>query len=468
MRTKLAFAVFAAFAAAAPVHAGVELIAAGSLDAHQGDRAMRTARPLENGVQGNLLGGLGSGLAYAGCGSFVALPDRGPNAVSYDSAVDDTSSYIARFHTLRMDLRPAGAGAALPFALTPKLERTTLLWDLFGLYYGDGKAANLPNGAPRENHAFHHYFTGRSDNADPARNSGWPLNGRLDPEGIRVSADGDAVFVSDEYGPYVYKFDRRSGRRLDSYALPAHFYVAKTASHGADEIAGNTSGRVANKGMEGLAISPDGRVLFGAMQAPLIQDGGDGAPVLRIARIDLRTRQVREYAYPLTNSGTPAKPKYNGVSEILAVNDHQLLVDERDGKGFGDGSEAKFKRVYLIDLDGAADVGKLSGAAALAAVAVQKTPFLDVVAELGRHGMLPSEIPAKLEGLSFGPDVTQDGRRRHTLFIANDNDFLATVTDDLHPQGADNPNRFFVFAFDDADLPGLKPQRIEHERCDAR
>jgi len=58
--------------------------------------------------------------------------------------------------------------------------------------------------------------------------------------------------------------------------------------------------------------------------------------------------------------------------------------------------------------------------------------------------------------------VTQDGHRRHTLFIANDNDFLADVTDDLHPQGAANPNRFFVFAFDDADLPGLKPQRIEH------
>jgi hypothetical protein len=468
MRQPLAFALMAALAAAAPAHAGVELIASGSLDAHQGDRSPRTAAPLENGVPGNLLGGLGSGLAYAGCGTFLALPDRGPNATSYDAAVDDTSSYIARFHTLRMELAPASVGAALPFALTPKLERTTLLWDAFGLYYGDGRAANLPDGAPRQNHGFHHYFTGRSDNADPARGSGWMLDGRLDPEGIRVSADGDAVFVSDEYGPYVYKFDRHTGRRLDSYALPAHFYVAKTASRGADEIAGNTSGRVANKGMEGLAISPDGRVLFGAMQAPLLQDGGDGAPVLRIVRIDVRTREVREYAYPLSNTGSATKPKYNGVSEILAVNDHQLLVDERDGKGFGDGSEAKFKRVFLIDLAGATEVGKLSGATALAAAAVKKTPFLDVLAELGQHGIAPSDVPAKLEGLSFGPDVVQDGRRRHTLFIANDNDFLPDITDKLHPQGADNPNRFFVFAFDDADLPGFKPQRVGHGRCEGK
>ena len=48
MRTKLAFAVFAAFAAAAPVHAGVELIAAGSLDAHQGDRAVSAGELAEH------------------------------------------------------------------------------------------------------------------------------------------------------------------------------------------------------------------------------------------------------------------------------------------------------------------------------------------------------------------------------------------------------------------------------------
>ena len=30
-----------------------------------------------------------------------------------------------------------------------------------------------------------------------------------------------------------------------------------------------------NKGMEGLAITPDGKTLVGAMQSPLIQDGGD-------------------------------------------------------------------------------------------------------------------------------------------------------------------------------------------------
>ncbi len=61
-------ALFAALglAMATPAFAGVDLIAAGQLDGHGGDLAYRTSGPLENNVPGNVLGGLGSGLAYAG------------------------------------------------------------------------------------------------------------------------------------------------------------------------------------------------------------------------------------------------------------------------------------------------------------------------------------------------------------------------------------------------------------------
>lgn len=93
----------------------------------------------------------------------------------------------------------------------------------------------------------------------------------------------------------------------------------------------------------------------------------------------------------------------------------------------------------------------MSGEAVLLAQAVSKTLFLDVRKAFNAQGMADTEIPAKLEGAAFGPDVMIDGLRRHTLFIANDNDFDGS--------GA-NPNRFFVFAFDDADLPGFTPQQI--------
>jgi hypothetical protein len=84
-----------------------------------------------------------------------------------------------------------------------------------------------------------------------------------------------------------------------------------------------------------------------------------------------------------------------------------------------------------------------------------------VVAALSAHGYAAADIPAKLEGITFGPDLTANGVTRLTLIVSNDNDFLATYVDDGHPTGGANPNRWFVFAVDDSDLPGYKPQEIE-------
>jgi hypothetical protein len=52
--------------------------------------------------------------------------------------------------------------------------------------------------------------------------------------------------------------------------LPDEFYVAIKSPVGANEIAMNTVGRTANKAMEGLAITPDGKTLVGIMQNALI------------------------------------------------------------------------------------------------------------------------------------------------------------------------------------------------------
>ena len=438
---------FVALPFAAVVHAAPDLIAVGSVSGTYEDFATETAPPLENGIPGNRLGGIGSGLAYAGGNTFLGLPDRGPNAKAYNSAVDDTTSYIVRFHTLNLSLAPSDPGSALPFTLTPMLVDTTLLSSEAPLVYGTGAGVGLNSGAPALNAVDStHYFTGRSDNFDPSQPSTNPLNARLDPEGIRIANDGRSLFVSDEYGPYVSEFDRRSGRRLRVFTLPAKFAVSRLSPVGADEISGNTSGRVANKGMEGLAITPDGKKLVGIMQNSLIQDGGS---TVRIVAIDLRSGRTREYAYTLTTG--------SGVSEILAVNDHQFLVDERDGKGLGDGSIAKVKQIFLIDLNGATDVSGIAGEANLAPNAVAKTLFLDVVAVLNAHGIASNKIPAKIEGLAFGQDVVMGGRTKHTLYVANDNDYNATFG------GLDNPNAWFVFAFDDTDLPGFVPRQLKND-----
>src|SRR5215472_14322244 len=221
---------------------------------------------LENGVPANLLGGFGSAITHASGYTFLALPDRGPNAVEFDDAIDNTASYVNRFHTVQMRLTPNNSGSGFPYVLTPELKKTTLLWSATPLVYGSGDSLGVGTGVPPINDRKHHYFTGRSDNFDPDRNSGNPKDARFDTEGMRLSNNGRSVFISDEYGPYVYEFDRQTGMRLRSFQLPSSFYVSNLYPVGATEISGNTSGRTANKGMEGLAITPDGRTLVGIMQ----------------------------------------------------------------------------------------------------------------------------------------------------------------------------------------------------------
>ena len=86
---------------------------------------------------------------------------------------------------------------------------------------------------------------------------------------------------------------------------------------------------------------------------------------------------MREYAYALEN------PR-NGVSEILALIDHRFLVLERDSKSC---SEARDKKLHLIDLNGGSDIHGIKSLTeqALAeekardtppVVPVQKRPFL--------------------------------------------------------------------------------------------
>ncbi|WGG53570.1 esterase-like activity of phytase family protein [Rugamonas sp. DEMB1] len=170
--------------------------------------------------------------------------------------------------------------------------------------------------------------------------------------------------------------------------------------------------------------------MVGIMQANLAQDAKG---TVRIVTIDIATKATHEYAYQLSTG--------SGVSEIVALNDHQFLVDERDGKGLGDGSKAVAKQLFMIDLNGAASVDGVARLNA-ASPSVSKSLFLDLVPLLKANGYAANQIPAKIEGLAFGADVTINGVLNHTLYVANDNDFSAGAGD----------NKFFVFGVTDADL----------------
>src|SRR5262249_23252453 len=144
----------------------------------------------------------------------------------------------------------------------------------------------------------------------------------------------------------------------------------------------NTSGRTANKGTEGIAITPDGTTLVGIMQAPMIQDGTK-SNLLRIVTIDIASGNVtHQYGYVLTTG--------SGVSEILALNNHEFLVDERDGGGReGENTltsnDARKKQIFKIDLSNATDIRGMPTADAVSN-SVSKTLFLDIVTVLQANG----------------------------------------------------------------------------------
>ena len=98
---KILPALLALLLAAPAANATPILLGIGSFSSAASDKSGLTGT-LESRVAANLLGGMGSGLAYAGNNTFLALPDRGPNALAYagGSSVDNTTSFISRFNTI--------------------------------------------------------------------------------------------------------------------------------------------------------------------------------------------------------------------------------------------------------------------------------------------------------------------------------------------------------------------------------
>ena len=131
---------------------------------------------------------------------------------------------------------------------------------------------------------------------------------------------------------------------------------------------------------------------------------------------------------------------------MLAINDHEFLVLERDNKA---GKEAAFKKLFRIDIGGASDVTKVAKLPAKGlpdgVKAVTKKPFLDLLDPA--FGLAGKDFPEKIEGMAFGPDLP-DGR--HLLLVTTDNDMEAK-----------EPTWFFAFAIDKNDLPGFKPQTFD-------
>jgi hypothetical protein len=262
----------------------------------------------------------------------------------------------------------------------------------------------------------------------------------FDPEGVVINPRTGTFLVSDEYGPSVREFSR-TGELLRTYITPANV-VPRNAGTGTPNFAndtGNTAGKRTNRGFEGLAISPDGKYAFAMLQSAMLDEGGSNGAVNRIVKFDTATgTAIAQYAY-----GMKRNSQGQGISALVAINDHEFYVLERNNRGIGVGADLATadKEVYRIDLTGATDVSAidLDAAGAVYSKVTKSAQVLDLDADT--LAALGGKSPEKWEGLAIGPRLANGS---YLMLAGTDNDYSVT-------QNTSGAQLDVYFRFSDAD-----------------
>ncbi|WP_454803429.1 esterase-like activity of phytase family protein [Mucilaginibacter phyllosphaerae] len=241
----------------------------------------------------------------------------------------------------------------------------------------------------------------------------------IDSEGMVLAADG-TFWISDEYGPHIAHFDAtgKTIERINPFG----------SGTGGRKLPLVFAKRRANRGMEGLTMTPDGKTLVGLMQSPMYNPSSaaiSGSVILRILTFDIASGATKQYAYVMDSASL------TGCSEITAVNATTFLTIERDGLyGGAPTNPAAFKKIFKIDISNATDIsdaanganGKLyngktveelkdaTGLSGAGITPVTKTLVLDLLKDL------PTVYPHdKAEGIAL--------LKGNILVISNDDDF---------------------------------------------
>ena len=362
----------------------------------------------------------GSGLAYKGKSAagdleFYGLTDRGPNGDgplvpdpagkgTIGSKIFPSPSFTPSFGVITV-----GKGGAVLASSTPiKVSATVSSSGLPVPVGAVGNSAEIP--------------VMDAMKFDAAGKAVFNAGG-LDSEAIVVDAKRNALWVSDEYGPFIVKIDAATGIIQAKYepgkGLPALF--AK---------------RRANRGMEGMTLDASNDKLYAFLQSPL-SDGTAMYSVTKkaeqVERFARFTRWIefdpttgtsgKMYAYPLDaadyQDGRTGNAK---LGDMVALGGGKFLVIEQGAAPSG----KVFNKLMLVELKSATDIAAaafnattsdlekssmggvaVNGADWAAVTPLKKTLLLD----LNAIGWAAE----KAEGLTLIDEST--------IALANDNDF---------------------------------------------
>ena len=449
---------------------------------------------------GDTIGGIGSSIAidqsswhktgldrYSGV--VYTLPDRGWQDI-YPKITQDLQLTISRNTNGTLNFQSRIHKFAITLKLAPNATPKHPSPPNINLKYLDTILLTDPTGAPTT--GLDADITGHASfpGFPPLPASTYSGNGyggsgpggkrvSIDTEGLALDTHDGGFWISDEYGPYIYKFNA-SGRMQHAIQPPQAYLPRRngTISFNADspplynpdavpEPVDTESGRNNNQGLEGLTVSADGQMLYALMQSALDQEGGPGKRSRRPARLlvyDIggHGREpvlVGEHVvllptYSDYTEKNPAKAvRVAGQSEIHQLRTGDFLVLARDS-GFGRGQEetrSVYRHADVFSLKGSPVVTDLKGkkkyddaTGAIASsegvlfdgiVPVEYCSFLDynVNSELGKfrlHNGGPVDeflLNEKWESLSVVPVNSAHsgaGEKEYFLFSFSDNDFI--------------------------------------------
>lgn len=246
----------------------------------------------------------------------------------------------------------------------------------------------------------------------PRRNGGEVV----DPEGIRFLPSGNLLWSSEgesrvNQHPAVHE-SRLDGTHVRSFEMPTLLQFPQRPGTGPRD----------NQAFEGLALTPDARTAWVAMEGALLQDGplptvgAPGGPC-RFTAFDVTTgRATRQIAY--IPEAIPIAPKIpgtfadNGVSEILMLDAHRMLVLER-AYALGTGNAL---RLFEIDTRAASDT--------LQQAKLQPGQFRPAAKKLvADFAQLGLSLLDNTEGMCWGPPLPGGAR---TLVVVSDDNFNAS------------------------------------------
>ncbi len=343
---------------------------------------------------GKLPLGIGSGLAFIKQEGedllFTAITDRGPNADAPKTTQgQDTKIFVTPTFTPTMvDIRVGPQGV--------RVSNARVLHDEKGPISGLPLESGLI-GSTQEVALSDQLRMIRSDNRG------------MDTEGIVLDKAGN-FYIVDEYGPFLAHVNGQ-GKILKKWG-PSPKGNEKSVATGLPNI---IKWRQANRGFEGVAALPNGKIMA-AVQSTLDIDGQtkNQARFTRLVEFDPKTGKSRMFAYPI-HFDDYEDAKQVKIGDMVAISNSQvLLVDQGMGK-----NKQMVNKIYLVDFAKATELGAMDAKGLVAEfmnedqLQQHKIHFAktEEVVNLRALGWMQE----KAEGLALID--------KNTLAIINDNDF---------------------------------------------